>query len=170
MTGHHVDLTFGSDETSITAGTPYIVKWAAGDDATDVTFENVAIVNSTEAGRTVTKAGGHVQFIGYYDAFTIQPETDPSLYYFTGDNTLTYTLKERMLRACRAYFIFSANDDSQALDFSIDFQDSTGIHDLSSTADSADNGIWHSLDGRRLPGKPTVKGVYILDGRKVVIK
>ena len=170
VTGHHVDLTFGSDETSITAGTPYIVKWAEGDDATDVTFENVAIVNSTEAGRTVTKADGHVQFIGYYDAFTIQPETDPSLYYFTGDNTLTYTLKERMLRACRAYFIFSANDDSQALDFSIDFQDSTGIHDLSSTADSADNGIWHSLDGRRLPGKPTVKGVYILDGRKVVIK
>ncbi len=29
---------------------------------------------------------------------------------------------------------------------------------------------WYSLDGRRLDGKPTQRGVYINDGRKVVIK
>ena len=29
---------------------------------------------------------------------------------------------------------------------------------------------WYSLDGRKLSGEPTAKGVYIHNGRKVVIK
>ncbi len=29
---------------------------------------------------------------------------------------------------------------------------------------------WFMLDGRKLPGKPTQKGVYINNGRKVVMK
>jgi hypothetical protein len=33
-----------------------------------------------------------------------------------------------------------------------------------------DNSRWYSLDGRQLQGKPTQKGVYIMNGRKVVIK
>ena len=29
---------------------------------------------------------------------------------------------------------------------------------------------WHSLDGRKLQGKPTKKGLYIHGGRKTVVK
>lgn len=29
---------------------------------------------------------------------------------------------------------------------------------------------WYSLDGRRLSGKPAVRGIYINNGRKIVIK
>jgi len=29
---------------------------------------------------------------------------------------------------------------------------------------------WFDMNGRRLQGKPTRKGVYLLNGRKVVIK
>ena len=29
---------------------------------------------------------------------------------------------------------------------------------------------WYTLDGRRLDGKPAVRGIYIIGGRKVVIK
>ena len=32
------------------------------------------------------------------------------------------------------------------------------------------NQSWYSLDGRRLPGKPTVKGIYVHNARKVVNK
>ena len=31
-------------------------------------------------------------------------------------------------------------------------------------------GAWYDLNGRRLSGKPTAKGLYIMKGRKVVIK
>ena len=33
-----------------------------------------------------------------------------------------------------------------------------------------DMGEWYTLDGRKLGKKPTAKGVYVKDGRKVVIK
>lgn len=29
---------------------------------------------------------------------------------------------------------------------------------------------WYTLDGRRMAGQPTVGGVYVKDGRKVVVK
>ena len=32
------------------------------------------------------------------------------------------------------------------------------------------NGDWYDLNGRKLQGKPTKKGVYIMNGRKVVVK
>jgi hypothetical protein len=32
------------------------------------------------------------------------------------------------------------------------------------------NNNWYTLDGRKLQGKPTTKGVYINNGRSVVIK
>ncbi|MDE6721154.1 MAG: hypothetical protein K2J84_03280 [Bacteroidaceae bacterium] len=32
-----------------------------------------------------------------------------------------------------------------------------------------EDGNWYSLDGRRLTGKPTEKGIYIVDGKKVAI-
>ena len=33
----------------------------------------------------------------------------------------------------------------------------------------AENGVWYTLDGRRLTGKPTMKGIYIHNGKAVVI-
>ena len=33
-----------------------------------------------------------------------------------------------------------------------------------------DNGDWYDLNGRKLNAKPTTKGVYIQNGKKVVIK
>ena len=59
------------------------------------------------------------------------------------------------------------------------FGEATGIADCKSaahgpgTADPAgrgEHGAWYSTDGRRLPGKPSAKGLYIVNGRKVVIK
>ena len=33
-----------------------------------------------------------------------------------------------------------------------------------------DKDAWYSLDGRRIEGKPTVKGIYVNNGKKVIIK
>ena len=43
----------------------------------------------------------------------------------------------------------------------------TGISTVS-TASETDG--WYSLDGRKLDGKPAKKGVYINNGKKVVIR
>ncbi len=48
-------------------------------------------------------------------------------------------------------------------------EETTDIMVIEQTPFDIDN-HWYSLDGRTLSGKPTKKGIYINDGRKVVIK
>ena len=48
--------------------------------------------------------------------------------------------------------------------------DTTGIEAIDTEEADDGNATWHTLDGRRLEGKPTKKGVYIKDGRKYIIK
>lgn len=45
----------------------------------------------------------------------------------------------------------------------------TAIHSLS-TPNALRSTDWYDLQGRRLSGKPTIKGIYIKDGKKVVIR
>ena len=172
VTGYHVELTFGDNVNSIVAGTPYIIKWADGTNISDAVFENVTIEDVAESGRTISLADVHVKFIGYYDAFTIEKEDNPTLYYLNSNNQLTYTLKERTLKACRAYFLFAANESNQALDITIDFgEEANGIEEISNLrTTSASSNAWFTIDGRRLSEPPTTKGIYIQNGQKVVVK
>ncbi len=57
----------------------------------------------------------------------------------------------------------------------IDFGEETGIKRIANPAsDPSPSGAgskgWYSIDGRRLSVKPSAKGIYIHDGKKVVIK
>ena len=68
-------------------------------------------------------------------------------------------------------FTFVLNDELMTMSFS-DFDDeTTGIvstTNYTNYTNSAD--AWFSLDGRKLSGKPTRSGVYVNNGRKVVLK
>ncbi len=83
--------------------------------------------------------------------------------------TLVRTNSERILKSCRAYFQFSEYDVAK-LKFTIDFGDgsTTGIVDLDREATT--NSGWYTVDGKKLDKQPTRKGVYIQNGRAVVIK
>ena len=50
--------------------------------------------------------------------------------------------------------------------------ETTAIGTLDTTTGevSFDSEAWYSLDGVRLSGKPSSKGIYINNGKKVVIK
>ncbi len=172
LSGYHVELTFGDNVNSIAAGTPYIIKWEDGTNISDAVFEGVTIEDVADASRTISLANDHVQFIGYYDAFKIDQEDNPTLYYMNSNNQLTYTLKERTLKACRAYFLFAANEENQALDFTIDFgEEANGIEEIAGPkTSSASSSAWYTIDGRHLSTPPTTKGIYIQNGQKVIIK
>ena len=42
--------------------------------------------------------------------------------------------------------------------------------DAQSPAGRARQNVWYTLSGSRLPNKPTEPGIYINNGRKIVIK
>ena len=62
------------------------------------------------------------------------------------------------------YFVFAAGPLTVTPPTSI-----RSIDDGQFTMDN-EAGAWYDLNGRRLSGKPTAKGLYIVNGRKVVIK
>ncbi len=47
--------------------------------------------------------------------------------------------------------------------------DTNGIEDIMLNSDDTDS-EWYTLDGRKLNGKPTARGIYVVKGRKIVIK
>lgn len=155
--------------TSIEAGKPYIVKWASGDNITNPMFTNVTITNVADNNVVTDK----VTFCGISSPKTIEGE-DKSVLYLGADNKLYYPSTAMTIGACRAYFQLAegitAGDKANGIRaFVLNFGDETGI-DLTPARSQREAGAWYTLDGRRLFGKPTKTGIYINNGKKVIIK
>ena len=75
--------------------------------------------------------------------------------------------------------IANTMDDGTTLDYSKFYdvpyvssllQSTTGINVQYSNFNVQSDAVWYTLDGRRLSAQPTQKGLYIVNGRKVVMK
>ena len=180
VSGTHVELTFGEAVSELKAGTPYIIKWAEGTNIVNPVFTNVIIKNSAEdiARKTASMDGGKVKFIGYYDAFPIT-SANTDIYYISTGNQLQSTGTDRTLNACRAYFQFNDGNNAREIVMRFAEDETTGIQPptISPEGERAEafpreglDGVWYTVDGRKLSGKPTRKGLYIFNGKKTVIK
>ena len=164
LTDGTLNLTF-DDATSIVAGKPYLVKVNSVYDFSTQGMTNVT-VNKTPQPFTST----YVDFIPTLGKTTIEGDAKKIL--FISDNTLKHPndLPANM-KGFRAYFQLKG-DAANAASFNLDFGngETTGISSLTPEPSSNGEGSIYSLDGRRLSGKPAQKGVYIVNGKKMVIK
>ena len=150
------------DAASIEAGKPYIVKWDSGDDVTSPVFTGVTFSNALS---DVKSTDGNVSFKGVYDPQTLTGG-DKSNLFMGSDNRLYWPDADVTINACRAFF--HLNDDVDIREFNLNLDgNATGIktvYGLPFTVDS-----WYDLQGRKVQSTAK-KGVYILNGKKVVIK
>lgn len=175
VTGTHVDITFSS-ASSIEAGYWYIFKWdEVGEDIVEPVFKNVEIEDA-EPYYAASADNGQFTVYGNYDTFPIDPSVDGCYtYYLTSNGQMKYSDKYRLLKTFRIFFRFIAdNDDAGALEFNLVFDDGstqTGIVELDGNGrdNHAPEG-YYNLQGVKYNGKPIQKGVYINNGRKVVVK
>ena len=116
-----------------------------------------------------------VRFLGTYKSTTFDAE-DKSILLMGGENTLYYPTAGAGIGAQRAYFKIGSDGALLArrlTAFNIDFGDddnTTGIISTTNYTNSTNSDAWYSLDGRRLQGQPSVKGLYIVNGKKVIVK
>ena len=177
-------MNFTDDVTSIEAGKPYIVKWAKPDgytvdggyDISEPVFKNVFISDATAKVST-----DYVDFVGCYSPVGIYTAEKTNLY-LGADNTLYYpTDADFKVNAFRGYFQLkgltasesSNSNQASVRAFKLNFGDdeATGIisvHDSGFRVNGSD--AWYTIDGRKLDKQPTQRGVYVSNGRKVVIK
>ena len=71
------------------------------------------------------------------------------------------------LAANKAFLIYEPSSQNYATSFSISgVEDLTGIHEVGLTLDSP----WYTLQGIKLKGAPRQSGIYIHNGKTVVVK
>jgi hypothetical protein len=177
FSGGTLTLDF-ENATTIEAGKPYIIRWGTPDSHPDTDLENPVFSGVTVSTTTKDAVGEAATFHGIYSPVSIGTDGDNTKLYLGADNTLYYPNAAMTIGACRAYFQLNgitAGDPTNGVRvFVLNFGDEqTGIkeiYDLPIYDLRFDGGAWYTLDGRKLDGKPSQRGVYVNNGRKVVIK
>ena len=171
--------------TAIEAGVPYLVKWdKAADydnnpsvyDIVSPVFQGVTISNSTaQAVESVTAGLETVQMVGTYSPVSVTAN-DKSILFLGDANTLYYSTVDRQIRSCRAYFSVpyiknNAGAKARAFALSFDGEETTGISLTPGPSPEGEGSdYWYTIDGRKLSGKPSQRGMYINKGKKIVVK
>ena len=179
--GTTLNLTFSAPVDTLEAGVPYIIKavekqtgYVSGPlyDLVNPVFHNV-VIDKTTHNCVFGSGDTQVSFMGTYKSTTFDAE-DKSILLMGGGNALYYPTTGAGIGAQRAYF--KIGDGAQLARrltaFNIDFGDdeATGIISTTNYTNDTNSDAWFTLDGRKLSGKPSVKGVYVNNGRKVIIK
>jgi hypothetical protein len=190
-----LDFTAQGAITTIEAGKPYIIKWPNGSNLTEtnLVFKNKTISYTMQDVVCDLDNGKSVTFKGTYSYTNFIVKT-PSILLLGDDNTLFYPQPDETtnpvtyptIGAQRAYFVLSGLtagglDDPQdgggyirAFILNLGDSEDTGITttDYTNSVDTV-----YDLQGRRvnssrfsLHASQAKPGVYIVNGRKVVIK
>ena len=170
-------LTFSS-ASEIEAGKPYLVKVSAN--VANPTFSGVT-VSSTAVPNTETAAVNFVPTLGkalVTGDGSYASEPGSVLFLGSGNKLFSPTVvndaeqEASYMKGFRAYFQLKGTAAS-ARTFNIDFGDgeTTGIISVNGSGlmVNGSDGCYDLL-GRRIEGQPTQKGVYIVNGKKTVIK
>ena len=156
-----------ANAASIEAGKPYLVKVAANTDLSTAPFTG-AIVSKDAQPFTSTD----VDFIPTLGATTIPDgDTKAVLFLAAGNKLLNPSALPADMKGFRAYFQLKGEAASLARAFSMNFGDgeTTGIMAIGTDRAASTDNATYTLDGRRI-SKATQKGVYIQNGKKVIIK
>ena len=171
--------------TAIEAGVPYIVKWEKAADYDDnpsaydivnPVFEGVTVCNTANQTVESTTTGLEtVQMVGTYSPVSVKAD-DKSILFLGDANTLYYSSTERQIRSCRAFFsvpYINGHAGAKACAFALSFdgEEETGIILTSGPSPKGDGSdYWYTIDGCKLSGKPTQRGMYINNGKKILVK
>jgi hypothetical protein len=170
FTDHTLTLNFTTVD-ALVAGKPYFIKWASGGGVENPVFRNVTIgaVNATSTNFVETD---QLYFQGTYQAVTFD-ENDTRKLYLGSDNNLYYPAAAGItVNAFRGFFLLNGIDAGDIASQAIVLGDgeTTEIISIDNSQLAIDNDAWYTLQGQKIGKKPTTTGVYIHNGRKVIVK
>jgi len=126
-----------------TEGATYVFPLTSGDATADVSGNK--LVGVTKDTDLSTLTDGNTHYVYYGDGF--------------------WPLSTGTIAANKAYLSLPTASNAK-INVSLGGA-TTGIEDIA--ADNEDNGAWYTLDGVKVNEKPTAKGLYIHNGKKVII-
>ena len=145
-------------EPSITAHTPVLLKTSTA--GTSYTFTDRIIPATTEA----KVEGTNFDFVGNYEATITLDAKD----YYLSANNLYKSKGTATLKGTRAYFLNKNKDIDPEVKLFFDDDLETAISLIESEARTSGNEAIYNMAGQRV--NKAVKGVYIINGRKAIVK
>ena len=166
VTNGTLTLTF-ADASKIEAGKPYLVKVPADLNFVDHVIEDVTI--SKNIVPTVTDA---VEFVPTLSETVV--EGDPKSWFFLVSRNRFSYVDERLtnypIKGFRAYFRLKDPAAVRSIQSNLDEEVATSLREIRNEELEMRNADWYTVDGRKLSGQPTAKGVYINNGKKIIVK
>lgn len=138
--------------------------------ATDHTTSLVGVLENTYIERT---DGDKRNYFFTNIAGKVDPESGLPVEEFTSSPLGFYRAVASTLGAHKSYLQLPLDQTNARSIIYINFDgegETTGIRNLDNNATVQQEGAYYTLTGIRLNGKPSVKGIYILNGKKVMIK
>ena len=133
------------------------------------TFSGVTLQPAGTCTTTVKTDNGDYTFQGILAPTTLA--TNDTQYFLNSDGTAFVLPRadSSPMKATRAYIIVPTPAGSaQGRQYSFDFNDTTTAID-NVTVSGMEDGTWYTISGIRI-NRPAAKGVYIHNGRKVIVK
>ena len=122
----------------------------------------------------ITSADESVSFTGTYTPIEIPSTGDNSKLCIEAGNTI-YSPRAEMTIGCqRAYFLLNdittGESDADVKAVIVNFGDDNAPTGITTIQSANTDDTWFDLSGRKLSRRPTRSGIYILNGRKKVLK
>ena len=166
--GNIVEIEIGFAEIAeIEANHPCLIKVSSPIE--EFTLDGIDIVVDEEPMVQVGKKKAERGYLmGTYVANTTVPEYN----LFLNNNLFWYSTGLTTMKAFRAYFeladvLTEVEEASAKVRLVVGDDEASALNTISVGNVEAD-GIWYTMDGRKLSGKPTEKGIYIVNGKKVM--
>ena len=143
--------------TKIVAGTPYLL-WLEAAPATAPSFQNKTITTTT---KTVT--GTVFDFVGVYANTGVNAGD-----YFIKGGSFVQATTNNTVKPFRSYLKLKGAA-ARSITFMVGDEEVTGIENVIATQPVAKEGIY-SLSGQKMNTQQLRRGLYIINGKKVVVK
>ena len=165
------------------ANTPYQVK-KEGEGHYRIEAKNTTFRPTPEGGLVTAQNGSLTAYGNYTGVAVPKGEGEGILYfsqnYFWNSTTLTTSATHIKILPYRVYYktssqtndskysvLFLTDDPEDELSEDFGNQDITAIKAMQ-TEDAKT--VWYNMNGQKLNGRPTLPGVYVMNGKKVLIK
>ena len=164
------DVKFALNMDDLEANVPFLVKPHATID-TDIKFDNTTIGDGvTVVDAPATKEVGDAQFVGTYKTITIAAAAEGYSNWAMQDGKFNNIGSATpSLGALRAYLVLNTTSNARITVEELDGS-TTAIAGITADGEAVPAQGWYTINGVKLEGVPTQKGIYINNGKKIVVK
>ena len=156
------------DNNVIPGGTAVMLKSDAGNYKLTLLPDNTDaapagnLLHGSDVNTTTT--GGDKYYKLAYGS-TGGEHADDLGWYWGADDGAAFTIEGH-----KAWLALTAAQAQAARFFLLDGEDATALQDVTADTPRSTTDVYYGLDGRQWSGRPTVKGLYIHNGKKEIVK